>query len=80
MKLGESLEKVYHPQIIRDRDNREREKDGAKEIPLEFSPERDLVVHRKKNEGLKNKESFGIKINNLNLKSNKRDSDYAAQK
>ena len=80
MGQGESLEKVYQPQIIRDRDNREREKDGAKEIPQEFSPERDLIVHRKKTEGLKNKESFGIKINNFNLKSNKRDSDIALPK
>lgn len=62
---------MFQPQIIRDRDNREREKDGAKEIPLEFSPERDIIAHRKKTgekASLANKETFGLRLNNLNLK------------
>jgi len=39
----ESIEKIYQPQIIRDKEAREREQDGAKQIPAEVSPERDLV-------------------------------------
>jgi hypothetical protein len=48
MGQNESNEQIYHPQIIREKDAREREGDGAKEIPAEFSPERDILVQRKK--------------------------------
>ena len=73
----ESIEKIYLPQIIRDKEAREREQDGAKQIPAEVSPERDLVQQRKKPAQGKNKESFGIKIHNLN--SLKKNSDSGVQ-
>jgi len=67
MGQNESNEQIYHPQIIREKDAREREGDGAKEIPAEFSPERDILVQRKKQIQKPNTESFGIKLNNLNF-------------
>jgi hypothetical protein len=71
MGQNESNEQIYHPQIMRDKDKefREREGDGAKEIPAEFSPERDILMQRKKQTQKPNKESFGIKLNNLNFNS-----------
>lgn len=69
MGQNESKEKLYQPQILREKEFREREGDGAKELPAECSPERDLVVQRKKQTQKPNKESFGIKLNNLNLMS-----------
>ena len=66
MGQNESAEHLYQPQILRDA--RQREGDGAHEEPSEISPERDIVVQRKKqtNTQQPNKESFGIKLNNLN--------------
>lgn len=67
MGQNESQEHLYQPQILRDA--RQREGDGAHEEPSEVSPERDIVVQRKK-PSQANKESFGIKLNNLNASSN----------
>jgi len=67
MGQNESQEHLYQPQILRDA--RQREGDGAHEEPSEVSPERDIVVQRKK-PNQTNKESFGIKLNNLNASSN----------
>ena len=64
MGQNESQEHLYQPQILRDA--RQREGDGAHEEPSEVSPERDIVVQRKKQTHQPNKESFGIKLNNLN--------------
>ena len=59
MGQNESAEHLYQPQII-------REREGV-EIPTEFSPERDLIISRKKSTAQKpNSESFGITLNNLN--------------
>jgi hypothetical protein len=48
MGQNESSDSMYQPQIIRDKEVREREGDGAKEIPAEISPEREFVAQRKK--------------------------------
>lgn len=61
MGQNESDEQLYQPQILREREFRERE---GQEIPAEQSPEREIVVQRKSQKP--NKESFGIKLNNFN--------------
>ena len=43
-----------------------REREGE-ECPTEYSPEREVIAQRKKPAQKLNKESFGIKLNNLNI-------------
>jgi hypothetical protein len=64
MGQNESAEHLYQPQIIREKEIRERE---GIEIPTEYSPDRDVIALRKNPIKKQNQESFGIKLNNLNM-------------
>jgi len=41
MGQNESAEHIYHPQILREKEIRERE---GMEIPTEYSPDRDVIA------------------------------------
>jgi hypothetical protein len=82
MGQNESAEHLYQPQILREKEFRERE---GLEIPAECSPDRDVIAQRKKPIHKQNLESFGIKLSNLNMagsseKKLQAPQDHSAQK